>query len=1211
MPDPTAPRVFVTYDPGDLSFARELQADLQVAGVSLYQDLADLDDAPDRWRQIETTIKVVDHVVVVLTPRALKSNDIPTEWRLALREGKQVWLVTGPGRLNFSRLPRWMKRANRYDFAIPESRDRLIAGLRNLASPRRVPFMAAAPSHGGVRRVEKLGELKRRLLDAEGAPAAVTVALTGVAGCGKTSLADALCHEPDIRQAFDGGILRVILGEKPADLVRTMAELIFALNGKDPDLTSVDSAKTGLAEALDGRRCLLVIDDARRLHDLEPFLRRGSRDSVTRLLATRDDRLLPPDVDRIAVGAMTTSQALEMLGHGLPDGTTVAHRSRFTKLAARLGERALLLRLANRVLRSGLALGAGLEASLGHIEQSLERGEPATDILDLSLEQLQGGERDRFVDLSVFAEGAEIPVEAALGLWQQTAEVGRSEGEGLLARLDELSLLLGVDRGKDTFRLHDVFRTLLRARLSTDELAALNRQLMAHFRSTCPDGDLACLSDSYGLRYATTHLRDGGEGPCADLLLLDPRWMRAKLDALGTQPLLSDYAGYRPATAQGRVGATLALVADSIAHRPRELVPHLIGRLTASDAAGLEACLSKAHALVTPPTLLPLRPTLAPPGPELRRFDGHGGSVTCVAVLADGRQALSGSEDGTLRLWDIDSGATLRRLEGHGGAVTCVALLADGRHALAGCEDRSLRLWDIQSGAQVRRFDGHEEPVTSVAILPDGKRALSGSRDNTVRLWDIESGVVLRRFEGHDDWVNCVAALPDERRVLSGSDDNTLRLWDIESGAELRRFGDHGGSFTCLAVLPDGRRVLSGSDDHTLRLWDMESAAELRCYEGHEHWITSVAALPDGQRALSASSDNSLRLWDIESGVELRRFDGHESDEGYEGDIASVAILPDGQGALSGSNDNTLRLWNIGSSLAQREFERHQGPVTNLSTMADGRRVLSGAQDDTFRLWDIASGAELRRFEGHESGVTSLALLPDGQRALSASYDSIVSLWDIESGTELRRFHANDVVSDLVVLPKARRAMSGSRDGTLLLWSIVSGAPRQHFKRHGDWVTCVALSANARRALSGSFDNSLRLWDIASGTELRCFEGHTDRVQCVAILPDERRALSGSNDRTLRLWDIKSGAELRRFDGHRNEITCVAVLPDGRRALSGSFDNSLRLWDIDSGAELASLTFDEHVGAIAWSEPHGAALVGDGQGRIHTIGIAGYASSRR
>ena len=108
MHHPTNPRIFITYDPSDLAFAREVQAVLQAAGISLYRDLADLEGAQDWWRQVETTIKVVDHIILVLTPKALRSHYIPGEWRLALEEGKKVWLVIGPGRLSFSRLPRWM-----------------------------------------------------------------------------------------------------------------------------------------------------------------------------------------------------------------------------------------------------------------------------------------------------------------------------------------------------------------------------------------------------------------------------------------------------------------------------------------------------------------------------------------------------------------------------------------------------------------------------------------------------------------------------------------------------------------------------------------------------------------------------------------------------------------------------------------------------------------------------------------------------------------------------------------------------------------------------------------------------------------------------------------------------------------------------------------------------------------------------------------------
>ncbi len=108
------------------------------------------------------------------------------------------------------------------------------------------------------------------------------------------------------------------LGEKPDDLVRTMSELIFMLDGKRSDVSCVKDAKTRLAEALDGRRCLLVIDDARRLGDLEAYLHLGRREHATHLITTRDDRILPPNAECITVDTMTSEQASRMLVRGLP-----------------------------------------------------------------------------------------------------------------------------------------------------------------------------------------------------------------------------------------------------------------------------------------------------------------------------------------------------------------------------------------------------------------------------------------------------------------------------------------------------------------------------------------------------------------------------------------------------------------------------------------------------------------------------------------------------------------------------------------------------------------------------------------------------------------------------------------------------------------------------------------------------------------------------
>ena len=163
----------------------------------------------------------------------------------------------------------------------------------------------------------------------------------------------------------------------------------------------------------------------------------------------------------------------------------------------------------------------------------------------------------------------------------------------------------------------------------------------------------------------------------------------------------------------------------------------------------------------------------------LQTFEGHTDLVTSIFLSADGRHALSGSRDETLKLWDVSTGACLRTFEGHTNRVTSVFLSADGRHALSGSYDKTLKLWDVSTGTCLRTFEGHTNLVTSVFLSADGRHALSGSYDKTLKLWDVSTGACLRTFEGHTDMVT-VSLSADGRHALSGSWDNTLKFWEMD-----------------------------------------------------------------------------------------------------------------------------------------------------------------------------------------------------------------------------------------------------------------------------------------------------------------------------------------------------------------------------------------------------------------------------------------------
>jgi WD40 repeat protein len=216
-----------------------------------------------------------------------------------------------------------------------------------------------------------------------------------------------------------------------------------------------------------------------------------------------------------------------------------------------------------------------------------------------------------------------------------------------------------------------------------------------------------------------------------------------------------------------------------------------------------------------------------------RYLKGHNGYVWSVALTQDGRRALSGSMDNTLKLWDLQTRQCLATLKGHTDTIYSVALAHDGRHALSGSMDSTLKLWDLESRQCIATLEGHTAGVWSMAFSPDGNRALSGSADKTLKLWDLDTRQCLATLEGHTESVWSMALSSDGSRALSGSADKTLRLWDLETGQCLAMLEGHTGYVGSVAFIQDAGRALSGSADNTLKLWDVKTRQCVATLEGH------------------------------------------------------------------------------------------------------------------------------------------------------------------------------------------------------------------------------------------------------------------------------------------------------------------------------------------------------------------------------------------
>ena len=310
-------RTFISYSRKDgAAFAAKLRKTLEKENLSVWQDLVALEGGRDWWSQIEDALKSkgLQHFVLVVTPASLDSPYVRREIRLARQEGKSVCPVKGPGLGDLGKLPRWLGQI--YDIDLVEHKTTLIRVLQNESRQKRVPMMAPEPPADFVQRPDEFKALKRQLLDAKGdSVAAITAALRGAGGYGKTTLAKALAYDPDIQDAYFDGILWAELGEKPERLLSILSDLITLLTGERPALETINAAAAKLGEALGDRRILLVIDDAWRDQDLRPFLQGPN---TVRLVTTRIDSVLPATAIRQPVDAMKASEALQLLAFDLP-----------------------------------------------------------------------------------------------------------------------------------------------------------------------------------------------------------------------------------------------------------------------------------------------------------------------------------------------------------------------------------------------------------------------------------------------------------------------------------------------------------------------------------------------------------------------------------------------------------------------------------------------------------------------------------------------------------------------------------------------------------------------------------------------------------------------------------------------------------------------------------------------------------------------------